>query len=106
MTVTDEGNLVYRRHFSSEVGQTCVKETKALESFKKFLGCEPCLLIGVDEEELAVLVEKLRKNDLKHVKGFTDFPRLSDMVEKKGRVKLEDFFEERVESSIWVSIMR
>ena len=63
-------------------------------------------MIGVDEEELAVLVEKLRKNDLKHVKGFTDFPRLSDMVEKKGRVKLEDFFEERVESSIWVSIMR
>ena len=107
MTQEEDGTYLYRNRLDvTDKGLICKDEESALKSFVHFiLNCKkPVVLLGIDEESLAILVMKVRsllkklgKESLfDGVKSFTDWKKLSSFT---GNSKsLWDFYKTEVKA--------
>jgi len=99
MTREEDGTFLFRERFedvekSNKV--VCVEESEALGSLRAYLQKYPnCVILGVDQETLAILAEKIGFANLKklNVVGFTYWKRVLEYlnVEDFDKVDLEDF---------------
>merc|ERR1719233_410278 len=100
MTREDDGTFLFRTRFESvdEMSNklVCVNEDDALRSFVRYLRKYPnCVILGVDEDTLTILVEKMRNIDDKmpNFVGFTHWKRVLKYLDVNNykKVDLEDY---------------
>ena len=102
MTREEDGTFLFRSRFEDPEETddvVCISEEEALKSFfgflQKFSGC---VILGVDEETVSILLKKLRnvvKCDISDVvKGFTHWRRVLKHIDVAGynNLDLEEFY--------------
>merc|ERR1719318_535816 len=101
MTREDDGTFLFRSRFEAineEEKIVCVEEREALASFLDFLQSFPnCVIVGVDEETVAILTEKLKYVDgkkFKIISGFTYWKRVLKYLDVEGykSIDLEEYY--------------
>jgi len=100
MTREDDGTFLFRSRFEAIEGEKiiCIKENEALQSFLDFLGNYPnSVLLGVDEDTISILAQKLKNLDrekFSKITGFTYWKRVLkylDMEDYKS-IELEEYY--------------
>jgi len=110
MTREDDGTFQFRSQFEiieHEKKINCVEERKALKDLLQYLRKIPnCLLLGVDEDTIAILDQRLRdekKEKLKNiVSGFTCWKLVLKYLKIDGyrKIDLEEFYSDMVKAPL------
>jgi hypothetical protein len=110
MTREDDGTFLYRSQFEiveDENKILCVDEGEALMEFLVFLEDFPrCVILGVDEESVSILVKKLKEVNKKKVKelvvGFTYWKRVLKYLNVSGYrdLDLEEYFTQTLQKDL------
>jgi len=99
MTREDDGTFLFRKQFEDVEKCNkviCIEESEAILSLLKYLQKYPnCVILGVDEDTVAILAKKLGKNEVEksNVIGFTYWKRVLKYldVEDYKNIELEDY---------------
>jgi len=110
MTREEDGKFLFRSQF--EIVQennkiVCVEESEALKGLLDFLEDFPnCIILGVDEDSISILVEKLRdanKDRFRQlITGFTYWKRVLKYLDVDGyrTIDLEEFHSKMVQEDL------
>jgi len=106
MTREDDGTFLFRSRFEiieKEKKIVCVEEEEALKSFLNFLDrFSDCLILGVDEDTVSILVKKLKVVDevrfSRNIRGFTYWKRVLKYldVNVSKTIDLEEYYSLQV----------
>merc|ERR1719233_887823 len=81
MTREDDGTFLFRKQFEDVEKRNkivCVEESEAISSLLRYLEKYPnCVILGVDEDTVAILANKLGKDEVEKLKviGYTYWKR-------------------------------
>ena len=101
----EDGTFLFRTRFETTEksdNDACVEEDAALSSLLEFLQKYPnCIIVGVDEDTVAILMKRLRRVDREKVKsvvGFTYWKRVLKYldVDNYKSVDLEEYYYENL----------